>query len=307
MSNDLDAAKQFGFIQAQQAADVVQIEQSKTMHEVQARLIMARKLPRDQMKSYSNIINACKRPGLAENAMYAYPRGGELVTGPSIRLAEVLLQNWGNVDFGIREISQTKGSSFVQAYAWDLETNTIQTKEFHVPHKRFTRQGVKELTDPRDIYELVANNGARRLRACILGVIPGDITDAAVKQCEKTLSSSDKPLAERIKEMVMKFDELGVKTEHLEKRLGHKLDAIIESELVKLRAVYKSIKDGMATRESFFDFGNVAAASDRVNAVNEILEKKQAKNKEKGTVEEKPSNNKPDPNDDFVKELGTVN
>lgn len=303
MNNELDVAQKFGFVQAAQPTDVVQIEQSKAMHEVQARLIMARKLPRDQMKSFSNIINACKRPGLAEDAMYAYAKGGGLVTGPSIRLAEVLAQNWGNMDFGISEISQVKGSSFVEAYAWDLETNTIQTKRFHVPHKRYTRQGIKELTDPRDIYEMIANNGARRLRACILGVIPGDITDAAVKQCEKTLASGEEPLTERIKKLVTAFDEFGVKVEHLEKRLGHKLDATIESEFVTLRAVYKSLKDGMANRESFFDFGQQSAPSDKVNTVNEILEAKKNKSKSK---EEQPKETSAELDQEFLNELGTV-
>lgn len=305
MSNDLEMAQKFGFSVTPQASDIVQIEQSKAMHEVQARLIMAKKLPRDQMKSFSNIINSCKRPGLAEDAMYAYPRGGELVTGPSIRLAEVLAQNWGNIDFGVREISQIKGSSFVQAYAWDLETNTIQTKEFHVLHKRYSKDKktgapiIKELTDPRDIYELVANNGARRLRACILGIIPGDIIDAAVEQSKKTLASSEEPLSERINKLVTAFGEYGVKAEHLEKKLCHKLEAIIETELVTLRAVYKSIKDGMATREAFFDFG-VQATSDKVNAVNEILEKKTKKNNQ----EEEKLKSTPEDIDQFKKELG---
>ncbi len=71
--------------------------------------------------------------------------------------------------------------STVEAFAWDVEeANTRQTKVFQVRHWRHTKQGGYKLTDPRDIYELVANNGARRLRACILGVIPGDVIDAAV-------------------------------------------------------------------------------------------------------------------------------
>ncbi|MDT1904179.1 hypothetical protein FPK34_26285, partial [Acinetobacter baumannii] len=77
-------------------------------------------------------------------------------------------------------LSSENGESTVEAFAWDVETNTRQTKVFQVPHIRYTRNGSKKLTDPRDIYELVANNGARRLRACILGVIPGDVIDDAV-------------------------------------------------------------------------------------------------------------------------------
>ena len=139
------------------------------------------------------IMRACERPFLAEQAMYAYPKGGKLVTGASIRLAEVLAQNWGNVDCGVREISQDGGSSIAEAYAVDLETNVRISKTFHVPHTRDTKQGKKRLTDSREIYELVANQGARRLRACILGIVPEDVVDAAVERCGKTLESSDVP------------------------------------------------------------------------------------------------------------------
>ncbi|PWW19485.1 hypothetical protein DFO73_12055 [Cytobacillus oceanisediminis] len=63
------------------------------------------------------------------------------------------------------------------AYAWDLETNVRQEKVFTVKHSRKAKGSITKLDDPRDIYELVANNGARRLRSYILGIIPGDIVE----------------------------------------------------------------------------------------------------------------------------------
>ncbi|BBP90994.1 hypothetical protein BsIDN1_46120 [Bacillus safensis] len=42
------------------------------------------------------------------------------------------------------------------AYAWDLETNTRQTKIFTVKHERKAKGAITKLNDPRDIYELVA-------------------------------------------------------------------------------------------------------------------------------------------------------
>ena len=80
--------------------------------------------------------------------MYEYPRGGTKVSGPSIRLAEAMAQNWGNIDFGITELEQKNGESQVMAYAWDLETNTRQVKIFSVPHVRGTKKGNVPLTDP---------------------------------------------------------------------------------------------------------------------------------------------------------------
>lgn len=260
-----------------------EVSEARAVAEVQAAYIIAKRFPRDQNSSYLRIIESCKRQSLAEHAMYAYPRGKTLVTGPSIRMAEAIAQAWGNIDFGIREISQENGVSVAEAYAIDLETNTRVTKVFHVPHKRDTKQGSTRLTDSRDIYELVANQGSRRLRACILGVIPGDVIDAAVEQCRRTLESSDVPVVEQIRRLVVAFNEIGVKVEHLEKRLGHNLDSTIPQEIVTLRTIYKSIKDGMSKREDFFDIGL------KPNAAKDVLEEaiaisKLEVNKETGEV-----------------------
>ena len=42
----------------------------------------------------------------------------------------MLAQNWGNIQYGIRELSSENGESTVEAFAWDVETNTRQTKVF---------------------------------------------------------------------------------------------------------------------------------------------------------------------------------
>jgi len=260
---------------------IAQATESRAIAEVQAQYVIAKKFPRDENASFTRIMRACERPFLAEQAIYAYPRGGQLVTGPSIRLAEAMAQAWGNLDCGVREVSQSDGISVAEAYAIDLETNIRVSKTFHVPHVRDTKNGKKRLTDSRDIYELVANQGARRLRACILAALPGDVVDAAEQRCKKTLESSDIPMADQIRKLVLAFDELGVKTEHIEKRLGHKLDATIPAEIVTLRGMYKSIKDGMADRSQFFDI----ASSIKESAISQMQDalgktKKEAVNNE---------------------------
>lgn len=226
---------------------------SRQAQEVQMAMYVAKKFPRDENASYGRIMNACKRQKLAECAMYEYPRGGENVTGPSIRLAEALAQNWGNLDYGITELEQKPGESTVMAYCWDLETNTRQTKIFSVPHIRQTKKGAKALTDPRDIYELVANQGARRVRACILGVIPGDIVEAAIEQCAKTLQGGKEPLIDRVRKMAAAFyDNFSVPLECLEQYIGCKADAFTEQSIIRLRGVYTAIKEGRANREDYF-------------------------------------------------------
>lgn len=275
MSNDLI---DLGFKPTlpQENTSGTQIAGNRAEHETQASYVIAQKFPRNEMECYARIIETCKRPFLAEQAMYAYPKGGTLVTGPSIRLAEAIAQSWKHLKFGWEEISQSNGVSTVKAYCVDRQNNNEREITFHVEHKRHTKKGDYKITDPREIYELCANQAARRLRQCILAIIPGDIIEAAINQCKLTTESSEIPLADRIKAMVVKFAELGVSVELLEKRLGHNLSATIASELTTLIGVYKSIKDGFAAREDFFDFG-VKEVNSAKETLDTVLSEKKAR------------------------------
>lgn len=228
---------------------------TRQAQEVQVAMLAAKKFPRDQVTAFNNIMMACQRKKLAESSMYEYPRGGQKVTGPSIRLAEAIAQNWGNIDFGFMELEQRGGVSQVMAYAWDLETNARQTKLFSVPHIRHTKKGDYPLTDPRDIYELVANQAARRVRACILGIIPGDVVEAAIERCNKTMrEGNDEPLVDRVRTMAMAFEkDFSVTLPMLEKYLGCRSDAFSENDFVRLKKVYVALRDGMAKREDYFE------------------------------------------------------
>lgn len=254
-------------IQPQQGG-MIQIAQSRQAQEVQAAMVIAQKFPRDTMKSYSRIMEDCKRKTLAEKSVYAYPRGGTTVTGPSIRLAECMARAWGNMDFGITELERKAavgsipGESVIMTYCYDLETNTKSTTVFTVRHARDKniklengqRKKIQEqLTDERDIYEMIANQGARRLRACILKMIPVDIVESAVEQCEKTMAGGNGPLIDRVRAVVVAFQAYGVTQEMIENRLGHKIEATSEAELVQLKNMGNSIKDGAAAREDFFE------------------------------------------------------
>jgi hypothetical protein len=230
----------------------VAVQATKAISEVQGQIIMARKFPRDPVASYDRVLTECARLTLAERAVYTYPRGGTTVTGPSIRLAEAIARAWGNLSFGLTEVERDDGVSSVIAWAWDLETNVRRETEFKQAHVRDTRQGRKPLTDERDIYEIVANNGARRMRACILSLIPGDVVDSAVEACNKTLKVNIGNVKEATKKMVEAFAAIGVTQEKIEKRLGHRLDTIEAGEIVSLRSIYTAITDRMGKAEDYF-------------------------------------------------------
>lgn len=238
-----------------QGGALAQASASREMEEVKGQIFMAKQFPRNVFQAEQRVLDTCKRPALAQVAIYRYPKGGTNVTGPSIRLAEAIAQNWGNLSYGIQELEQRHGESVAKAFCWDLETNVRQEKVFTVKHAIGLKGGkIKQLTDPRDIYEKVANDGARRLRACILGVIPGDIVDKALQQCTDTLAGNSKgPLKDRVAKMLEGFKgHYRVTQEMVEERFGYNADSFTEHDYIDLLNIANSLKDGMSSVDDWF-------------------------------------------------------
>lgn len=233
---------------------------ARQLGEVQAAIFLAKQFPRNVEEAKTAIKAACKRKALAEEAIYLYPRGKSLVSGPSIRLAEVLAQNWQNLDFGLKEISQRNNVAEVEAYCWDMQTNVRSRKVFSVELTRYTKSGSYALTDSRDKYEMVANQGMRRVRSCILAVIPGDLIQAAVDECEKTIvnlagstpEEQAKELKGRILGLQKAFQDIGVTLNMLEKRIDKPITEFDVSDFALLIKIYRTIKDGVGEIKDYF-------------------------------------------------------
>ncbi len=227
--------------------------QQREASSLQVKMYLSKQYPRDIVAVRDAIRNDCADPRLAEQALYSYSRGGTDISGPSIRLAEAVARRYGNILTGVRELTQAGGASEMEAFAWDLETNFEDTKIFQVPHVRGTRNGNIALTDPRDIYELGANMAARRKRACIMAVIPMDIFDEAVEQCERTLRTNVDTSPEYIKRVVEGFAKWGVTQTMIEKKIQCRVEAIKPAQMVTLKKIANSIKDGMSAPGDWFE------------------------------------------------------
>lgn len=226
---------------------------ARATQEIQAALVIAQKFPRDEIKARSKILQACQRKELAEAAEYEYSRGGTRITGPTVDLLRAIANRWGNIRYGWTEFERRDGSSLVRCFAWDMQTNGQAERTFAVKHWRDTQAGGYALTDERDIYELIANQAARRVRACLEEVIDADIVDCAVNQCRQTLKTGEKvPLQDRAAQMVVAFKEFGVTQAMIEQKLGNKLDAVSENQIASLRRTFKALKDGVGRTEDYF-------------------------------------------------------
>lgn len=249
--------------------------QSRELAEMQTKYLMAEKFPRNEVAAMDRILNAFTRPTLAEKAQYQFARGGSDIAGPSIRAAEAIAQQWGNIETGWRELSRGIDPagvpySEIEAFCVDLQSRNAKRLAFIVRHWRDTKQGGYKLKDERDVYELCANQAQRRLRACILASIPGDVTEAAMQQAEVTLRAKADTGPEAMAKMLEAFAGFGVTKEHIEKRIQRRLDAITPAQVVTLKRIYASLRDEMSVPGEWFDMGEAPPPSDAAGSLEKV-------------------------------------
>jgi hypothetical protein len=232
---------------------LLQVETQRAVAEIQARTLVARANPRNAVAALDAILRDCQHVGLAEDAAYQYARSGSDIRGASIRLVEAVARSWGNMASGIKEVFRHDGWSECVAFAWDLEATSYEERQFPVRHWRDTKRGGYAVTDERDIYELVANAGQRRKRSCLEAIIPRYIIDTALAECEKTLTAKADVSPEGMKKMLKGFAQFGVTREQIEARIQRRLDAIQPAQVVGLRRVYASLRDGISVVSDWFE------------------------------------------------------
>jgi hypothetical protein len=252
------------------------VEQSRAVEEVRAAIIVAQQCPRDTQVAIAQMQESCKMRQLADRAFYRFPRAGQNITGPSVYLARELARCWGNIQYGVAELARDDehGQSEMQAFAWDVQTNTRPVQVFIVPHKRDkkdkkTGQSQPEpLIDMRDIYENNANNGARRLRECIFAVLPPWFVEEAKDLCAKTIEGTDaeKPLQLRIADIIAAFaTNAGVDEAALTRKIGRPSAKWTAHDLATLRVIGSSLARNETTVEEEFP-----AVDTRVTAADVI-------------------------------------
>lgn len=260
-------------------------EETREIAEIQAKMILARNFPRDVDYCRAMIAAECQNKELAEMACYEFPRGDSVVRGASIRLVECVSRHWGNIVCGVKEIgSNANGSkATVKSFAWDLQTNFADEKVFDVEFVRSTKKGTYPITDPRDKYEFLANQAARRKRACIQAVIPKFVIDEAMELCAETLErniNKDGDIEVTKAKMLAAFAQIAewIGADELASVCGRPWESLGTKDVVKLRNLYNAIKDGFVKPEAAF--GREAAETaapvssaeeDRLAALNRDL------------------------------------
>lgn len=255
LADDAAAQAEQALSLAPAAGALANTESARAIAQVQAAALMARHFPRNVDAAVNTVLDACGRLSLAQKATYVYSRGGEEITGPTIRLAEAVVQSWGNMRMGVRELSRDaeEGVSRCIAFCHDMQTGLEDEREFVVRHWREIR-GSKgyRVTSDRDIRELVANYGARFKRAAIQAIVPGWVFEEAIERCERTLHENIRLDEEALASMLERFAEVNVSREHIEARIRRPLEQIEPHQMIALHKVYNSIKGGDSMPSDWF-------------------------------------------------------
>jgi hypothetical protein len=237
-------------IQEVQGMDVV-YQQDKATIDMQ--ISTAKAYPRNIKRATENSITVVTMDTeTASTCTYAVPRGGKQITGPSIHLAKILAQFWGNLRIEAKVISIDAKHITSQAVAYDLENNLAIKVE--VKRSIFGKYG--RFND--DMITVTGNAGnSIAMRNAILSVIPRAVVDKVYNEAKKTItgdiSDATKLMAKRKKVLDAFKDSYNVSEAEVLKAIGKaSIDHIDADNLVTLIGIGQAIKDGDTTIEDAF-------------------------------------------------------
>lgn len=229
-------------------------QQDKAQIDVQ--ISTAKAYPRSIKRSTENaiaIVTLDKET--AQTCTYSVPRGGKAITGPSVHLAKILAQCWGNmrVDAKVVDIDQKQVTS--EAVCFDLENNLAIKAQ--VKRSIVGRQG-RFNDDMITVTGNAANSIA--LRNAILSVIPRAIVDKVYNAAKQTITGDISDKTKLIARRKQVFDGLketyGITEAEVLKAVGKAaIDHITPDDLVVLIGIGQAIMDGDTTVDQAFRSG----------------------------------------------------
>lgn len=220
---------------------------------IDVQIATAKAYPRNVRRATENAIAIVTLDAeTASTCTYSLPRGGKPITGPTVHLAKILAQNWGNlrceakvVEIGTKQITS-------QAVAFDLENNLA----IKVEVKRSIMSKTGRFND--DMITVTGNAAnAIALRNAILSVIPKAIVDKVYNEAKHTitgdLSDSTKLIAKRKKVMDGFIQTYGITEKEVLNAIGKvAIEHITQDDLVVLIGIGQAIKDGDTTIDEAF-------------------------------------------------------
>lgn len=220
--------------------------------EIDQQISTARAYPRSIDRAVKNIITlATLDEETAEECIYALPRGGKPITGPSARLAEIIASQWGNNRVSARVVHVDRTEKYVEAEGLfhDLENNSATTARVR---RRLSDKGGRLLSEDMII---VTGNAACAIakRNAVLGGVPKGVWRRAYEYAAQVIAGTAETLVVTREKTMKAFAAFGVAPDRVCAALGLAgVDDIKVEHVPTLRGMYAALKNGEATVEEMF-------------------------------------------------------
>lgn len=230
---------------------------------IKARYAVARINPRNWLDVWQRVMGECQRPGLAEEATWEIERGGDKITGPSIRLLEVLMRCAGNIEATAHVILDDEWTRSGEVTVSDLETNYSASLPYSfrkVVERKYLRKGQVPLTERfnsygEKVYILRATDDevsmmeaalvSKKTRVCAQRVMPGDLVADALWQAGKTIEKGVKAAPDQaVKRALFQAAALKIDAGELEDYLGCPVSKATPAELTALFKLFGGLREG---------------------------------------------------------------
>jgi hypothetical protein len=215
------------------------------------RIATARSFPRSITRFKAEATDLLKTDiDTARSAEYAKPVGNAKVTGPSIRLAELVAMCWQNLDITVEEPIVTEKTVSAKAAAWDLQRNLRQ--EAVVSVSILTKNGGRY---PQHLIETAGMAcQAKARRNAILQVVPRSYVNDLLEVAREVTKGKQEPLEVLRGKMIDYFGRsYKISAEQICETLGVAgVDDIVQKHLDELRLIANGLKEGEPV-EAFFE------------------------------------------------------
>jgi hypothetical protein len=260
----------------QQVSPEVVYLQDKAAIDIQ--ISTAKAYPRNIRRAVDNALAIVTMdPAIAATCNYAVPRGGKKVSGPSVHLAKIIAQVWGNmrIDAKVVDIDQARITS--ESVCWDLESNLAVKTQIK---RSITGKTGRFSEDMITVTGNAANSIA--LRNAILSVIPKGIVDKVYNAAKQTItgdvSDKNKLIAKRVEVFAGLRDAFGVSDKEILFAVGKAaIDFVDADDIITLVGVGQAIRDGDTTVDQAFKGENTNEAKPDKEAERIALMIKEAK------------------------------
>ena len=240
-----------------------------TKAEIDSVVSTARAYPRQIGRAVQMIIDmATMDEETAEECTYMVPRGmgqsevdkfkaatpaerlalKKIITGPSIRFAEIVAQSWGNCQIGTRTTFIDKKNGLVEAEGVFLDSQTNMRQVARVSRSIMTSGGKLYSAD---LIQQTCNAAASIARRnAILSSVPKNIWRLGYQRSRQVISGDMKTLAARRVDAVKAFAAFGLLPHQVFAALGVVAEEDIGAdEFVEMKALYRQLKNGETTPE----------------------------------------------------------